>query len=135
MKALFSQLKPRHLTCRLEPDSTEMSALPFLPLVLGPVEPLSLERAPFELGRLKPPVGILQIPDKIPYQISRRHCNLLLQKKGLLISDTSRLGTVVDGITIGATKGSADSITVGKGEHSIILGLQSSVFRFKVVVA
>lgn len=118
----------------IEPDSPEMCELIKLPIVIENEEPFYLDRAPLETSRMKEPTGALLIPDKIPYQISRRHCSLMPTKKGLKIADSSRLGTLVDGTLLCATKGGLYAMTIRAGEHKLVLGPPSSHFRFKLVV-
>jgi len=48
----------------------------------------------------------LGLPDREPFRISRRHCMLVRDRQGIAVVDaTSRLGTVVNGVRIGAGSG------------------------------
>ena len=76
-------------------------------------QPHSIEHFPYTIERCGEVGGRalvldkrLGLPDREPFRISRRHCVLVRDTQGLAVVDsTSRLGTIVNGVRIGAGSG------------------------------
>jgi CRP-like cAMP-binding protein len=118
-----------------------------LRLVSAPETPpprvdMIIPQVPFSIGRLTGlsrsadvPARRLSIPDKVPYQISRQHCEIIRTEQGLTVQDTeSHLGTIVNGVQIGKEFPSTEAL-LKKGSNFLILGGRHSHFRFILELA
>lgn len=92
---------------------------------------------PFTIGRmiLPPPPDLvptrsLGLPDREPYQISQRHCQIVRLKDGVAVVDQgSERGTEVNGVRIGKAFESQE-VLLNTGRNTIQLGGPESHYRF-----
>jgi hypothetical protein len=92
---------------------------------------------PFRVGRM--PIkgeptpteeNDLAFEDSKPFNLSRRHFAIEQSRRGLIVRDCgSHLGTVVNGVRIGATAGVNIAI-LQNGDNQIIAGSERSPYRF-----
>jgi CRP-like cAMP-binding protein len=114
-----------------------------------PVEGVDIESFPYRVGRAPtdPATEILsfnelEVEDRKPFHVSPTHFALDLTGSDVVVRDRgSRLGTVVNGVGIGAA-GKTDVAVLQNGDNEIIAGSLRTLrkdteprFRFKVVVA
>ena len=98
-------------------------------------------KIPFRIGRAYADTGAavfarndLSVSDSPPYQVSRNHCEIDYGDQGLIVRDRgSTLGTVVNNTAIGAD---ADAFfcPLHEGENLLLLGTESSPYRYLVTV-
>jgi hypothetical protein len=76
----------------------------------------------------------LGLPDREPFRISRRHCVLVRDRQGIAVVDaTSRLGTVVNGVRIGAGSGRRRA-ALKPGANEISVGGSGTPYVFNLVL-
>ena len=120
----FANLLERPLTPRA-------GRTPLLHLRSDPASPvpsvdLALDRLPFRIGRQTSSDRLvscdLALPDSIPHQISRIHCEIDASKEGPFVRDCgSSLGTYVNGLPIGTGR-RHDRAQLRPGNNRLILG-------------
>lgn len=96
---------------------------------------------PFHFGRRGELAGSesttsnqLLVADRSPYCVSRKHCVLGSNADGVFIEDhTSKLGTVVNGIEIGANSRET-RVRLSVGENTLVLGGADSQVSFILTV-
>lgn len=102
---------------------------------------LHIDNLPFRVGRKSikgekvPTEGNdLEFDDDKPFNLSRRHFTIEQTRRGLLVRDCgSHLGTLVNGVRIGATAGINIAI-LQAGENVIVAGGDHSPYRFLLQV-
>jgi len=101
-----------------------------------PVTPLTIDRFPFKIGRITNDPLVhndLSIPDQPPLQISRHHVGIIKEGNQIGVYDRgSHLGALVDGKRIGGKHGPPGPEFFQGPEGLLILGTDSSPFKFKV---
>ncbi|MDQ6953485.1 MAG: cyclic nucleotide-binding domain-containing protein [Mariprofundaceae bacterium] len=105
---------------------------------LGGLEELPIDSFPFRIGRWGQKEkslwfgckeeNDLNIHDVPPYGLSRHHCRLEKKKKGVILIDTSRLGTWVDDVIVNG------QVSLDVGIHTISFGASYGVFSFELIV-
>ncbi len=101
-----------------------------------PIEhfPYAIERCGEVGGRALVLDKRLGLPDREPFRISRRHCVLVRDKQGLAVVDaTSRLGTIVNGVRIGAGSGRR-RVALKPGANEISVGGSGTPYVFNLVL-
>ncbi len=103
-------------------------------------ERIVIDRLPFSVGRRscegEAPGGErndLALWDERPYNLSRRHFVLGTSEEGVIIRDSSRLGTYINGIHIWGWS-SRRWAPLEPGENEIVAGSDTSPFRFIVTL-
>ena len=104
-------------------------------------QPHSIEHFPYAIerggevgGRALVLDKRLGLPDREPFRISRRHCVLVRDTQGLAVVDsTSRLGTIVNGVRIGAGSGRRRA-TLKPGANEIAVGGSGTPYVFNLVL-
>lgn len=127
-------LEQASLSVRVDADSEEMCNQTVLN---GRV----IKHFPFLFGRRGDIAGgdgsinnQLLVADRSPYRVSRKHCFLQSRADAIYVEDTmSRLGTIVNGISIGG-KSRENRAKLSPGENTLILGGPDSQVRFKLLV-
>lgn len=77
----------------------------------------------------------LALPDHRPYSVSRGHCLIERTADGYFVRDCgSRLGTIVNGIPLGADAPDT-SAPLNRGENRLILGTEEGHHEYLVTVA
>lgn len=126
------------------------SALPFRVLLTVadprieancPQQAVEITKFPYRIGREEhrsvPSVfstNDFVLHDEQPYQVSRNHCSIECEGQHLFIRDRgSMVGTIVNGHSIGAGTNSLTA-DLAPGENTLILGVESSPFRFGIEV-
>jgi hypothetical protein len=97
---------------------------------------------PFQFGRRGELAGSessssnqLLVADRSPYRVSRKHCVIDSNADGVFIHDqTSKLGTVVNGIEIGG-QSLETRVRLSVGENTLVLGGSDSQVSFILTVA
>lgn len=106
-----------------------------------PAAGIAVPVLPYLVGRLaapdedvsRQPVGLF-LPDRRPYRLSRRHFAIIRREGRFWILDgASRLGTVVNGQSIGRKCG-RDAIPLQAGDNAIVAGGTGSEYAFRIVV-
>src|SRR5207247_6426737 len=96
--------------------------------------PYAIERCGEVGGRALVLDKRLGLPDREPFRISRRHCVLVRDTQGLAVVDsTSRLGTIVNGVRIGAGSGRRRA-TLKPGANEIAVGGSGTPYVFNLVL-
>lgn len=105
---------------------------------LGDLEHFLIDTFPFRIGRWgkkektlwfgSKEENDLDIHDILPYGLSKHHCRLEKRKKGIVLIDTSRLGTWVDDVIVDG------QVSLNVGIHSISFGASDGVFAFELTV-
>lgn len=119
---------------QLLPDSEETNAQSAL-------QARALKHFPFMIGRRGEIAGVglfaenrLLISDRSPYRVSRSHCQIELKGDKFYVRDnSSRLGTIVNGVSIGGSNRER-SAELKPGENALVLGIPNSEIRFKLIV-
>ncbi len=103
-----------------------------------PQNPLPIRKFPFRIGRKSnDPLAHndLNIPDSIPFQVSRHHVALVNQGGHIGVMDRgSTLGASVDGQRLGGKYGHPGPVFLGAAGGTLILGEEESPFRFQLIV-
>ena len=103
-----------------------------------PQNPLPIRKFPFRIGRQSnDPLAHndLNIPDSIPFQVSRHHVALISQGGHIGVMDRgSTLGAIVDGQRLGGKHGHPGLVFLGAAGGTLILGDEESPFRFQLIV-
>jgi len=102
---------------------------------------LTLSSFPYKIGRASKHVhkdvlidNDLYIPDVHPYNISRNHVSINQEGQHYFVVDRgSSMGTIVNHTQLGS-KGKIFRIALQSGENTLILGQDSSPFRFSVTI-
>jgi hypothetical protein len=101
-----------------------------------PVERLRIDAFPFRIGRSDPEVrNDLAIADELPWQVSRRHVEIVERDGRIGILDLgSRLGCLVDGRRFpGSGEGRGVALLPASG-GTLVLGGEGSPYRYEVVI-
>ena len=103
-----------------------------------PQNPLPIRKFPFRIGRKSnDPLAHndLNIPDSVPFQVSRHHVALVNQGGHIGVMDRgSTLGAIVDGQRLGGKHGHPGLVFLGAAGGTLILGTEESPFRFQLIV-
>ena len=103
-----------------------------------PQNPLPIRKFPFRIGRKSnDPLAHndLNIPDSVPFQVSRHHVALVNQGGHIGVMDRgSTLGAIVDGQRLGGKHGQPGLVFLGTAGGTLILGTEESPFRFQLIV-
>ncbi len=76
----------------------------------------------------------LKIPDREPVHVSRNHCMIVcVDTRCFLIDCGSRLGTIVNGIVVGAGTDTT-RVELRAGDNEVVLGSSPSPYRYRVAV-
>jgi CRP-like cAMP-binding protein len=108
--------------------------------VLPGRRPATIDHFPYRIGRLALPEdpfseNELSIPDTSPWWVSRSHCALAqVDDRCFLIDRGSRLGTLVDGKTLGGGR-QPGRVELKPGAHEVRIGGALTPFRFRFVVS
>ncbi len=102
---------------------------------------VTLTRFPFKIGRETQHRyddifvdNDLYLSDEMPYNISRNHMSINFYRDQYYILDRgSSLGTIVNGVSIGG-KSSNFKRELKKGENIVVLGAETSPYKFKIIV-
>jgi CRP-like cAMP-binding protein len=112
----------------LTPDATKV-----LPTI-----PFRITKFPFRIGRRSADPLVnndLSIPDSVPMQISRHHLAFVEEGGRIGVLDRgSRMGSWVDGMQLGGQGGYAGTIFFTAPEATLVLGDQTSPFKFRVSI-
>jgi pSer/pThr/pTyr-binding forkhead associated (FHA) protein len=83
---------------------------------------------------MEPPDCLIAQP--YPYTVSRRHCEIERLPDGVIIRDlNSRLGTIVNGERLRVFHGQYSQVSLGEGEHTLVLGKSDGQVGFRVIVS
>lgn len=103
-----------------------------------PREPFVIDKFPFRIGRQShnPLVhNDLELSDSVPWQISRHHVALVVEGARVGIVDRgSHLGCAVDDRRLGGETGDPGPQFLRGSEGMLVLGNESSPFRFRMLV-
>lgn len=106
----------------------------------APAVALGIDKLPFLMGRASAVADTpfssnhLNVPDEMPFQVSRHHCAIEQRGRQLVVRDRgSTVGTRVNGKPIGVRFGVVEAPLV-VGTNEIVLGGESSPHRFEVTV-
>jgi len=103
---------------------------------------VAVSRFPFRIGRAgrSGDGGVfsskidLEVEDHSPFQVSRVHCDIVSEEGCFFVRDKgSRLGTIVNGRTIGTDQGMLTA-ALGRESNTVVLGLPRSPHRLTVIV-
>ena len=100
---------------------------------------VSVNRFPFRIGRKTAVVDPLSqnelaVRDHEPYQVSLNHCALVrLGRRYFLIDRGSRLGTIVNGVTIGGRE-RAGCVELTDWTNEVALGDAGTPYRFRLTI-
>lgn len=98
---------------------------------------VTVDRFPYRIGRLShDPLSRndLAIPDREPFYVSRNHCMIVcVDSRCFLIDRGSRLGTIVNGTTLGAGT-RTNRVELRDGDNEVVLGDPESPYRLRVAV-
>jgi hypothetical protein len=107
-----------------------------------PDEGLRVTRFPLRIGRAAAAherealdLNDLWLLDEKPYNVSRNHCEILVDREGPLVSDRgSHLGCIVNDAPIGgrALMGHARLV---RGDNVLVVGARMSPYQFRVTVS
>jgi len=100
-----------------------------------------IRKFPFRIGREMDHEGLsgfgrvdLALPDHRPYSVSRGHCLIERNGDGFMVRDCgSRLGTIVNGVPLGAESTETIAPLVA-GENRLILGTEEGHHEYLVTV-
>ena len=98
-----------------------------------------MKRFPFSIGRKTDGLDPLSrnelgLRDQEPYQISLNHCALVrLGQRYFLIDRGSRLGTLVNGVTIGGRE-RAGCVELKDWTNEVALGDAGTPYRFRLTI-
>lgn len=159
LNTVFERLREASaMIARLQKDDTAVTSVPELELLDVPVKtgavvlkgstpeaaqalprnPLPIRKFPFRIGRQSnDPLAHndLDIPDSIPFQVSRHHVALVNQNGHIGVMDRgSTLGAIVDGQRLGGKHGHPGLVFLGAAGGTLILGDEESPFRFQLIV-
>lgn len=103
---------------------------------------VSIQEFPFRIGRAahgdrntESAQNDLDLLDREPFQVSRKHCLIELEGESFYVRDNgSSLGTIVNGSPIGVKHASL-SARLNPGKNTIILGAVRSPFRFVIEIS
>jgi hypothetical protein len=102
---------------------------------------LIINEFPITLGREVPEdssvsaKGFFQVKDRRPYCISPEQFSLKVNRGQICITDeNSKLGTIVDGETLGGSASGKKSILLAPGKHEIQLGGVNSPIVFSLEI-
>jgi hypothetical protein len=126
---------PEHETISI--SSTERSAA-FHPRGLN----VKVSKFPFRIGRAMDHEGLsgfgrvdLALPDHRPYSVSRGHCLIERKGDGYFVRDCgSRLGTIVNGIPLGA-EATETAAQLNPGENRIIVGTEGGRHEYVITLS
>ena len=116
------------------------SSKPEITQVVG-AKPISIKYFPFLVGRetsklseaMSPPVK-LAVPDKEPFQMSRRHFTIEQEGDNIIVRDYgSHNGTIVNGFMLGGGSKTFRAV-LSPGKNDIIAGTFISNFWFTCLV-
>lgn len=110
---------------------------PLVPTRQGPSTAIEITKFPYRIGREEhrsvPSVFSTNdyvLKDEQPYQVSRNHCSIECEGDHLFVRDRgSMVGTIVNGVQLGAGQNHLTA-DLAPGENTLILGVESSPFRF-----
>lgn len=110
-------------------------------LAAGHREEAEVTELPFRIGRAFGDAGValfakndLSITDEPPYHISRNHCEIDVDRDGVVLRDRgSTLGTIVNGAAIGIHEGTIQAV-LKQGENAVILGSEDSCHRLLITL-
>lgn len=102
---------------------------------------VTLNRFPFKIGRATQHRhddifvdNDLYLPDEIPYNVSRNHMSINFYRDQFYVLDRgSSLGTYVNDTQLGGRTNNF-KCELKKGENIVILGAESSPYKFKLIV-
>ena len=102
---------------------------------------MKIKKFPFKIGRETTQKSHdifidndLYLPDSPPFNVSRNHMSInYLNGKFYVLDRGSSLGTIVNGTKIGGGVSSFKA-NLKKGENIIILGGETSPFKFKIII-
>ncbi len=78
----------------------------------------------------------LLIAQEEPFSVSRVHCSIEVEGEQVVVRDMrSRLGTLVNGERLGGPMARKFLITLGRGEHQLVLGSRKGGLRLRLTVA
>lgn len=76
----------------------------------------------------------LSLPDTKPYNVSTSHLSITpLNDKFYIVDSGSRLGTIVNGVTVGGPLGRRTA-ALEQYENELIIGTKASPYRFKIII-
>jgi CRP-like cAMP-binding protein len=103
-----------------------------------PENPYRIREFPFRIGRKSNDPfahNDLTIPDSIPYQISRHHIIIIVEKNLIGVMDRgSTLGAMVDGKRFGGSLKDPGPLFFKGDTGVLVLGTDDSPFRYRVVI-
>jgi len=137
--AASSKVSTPQLSSRQPEVTATLSGLtPQATHALGGLERMPITSFPFRIGRWGEKKKIfwlgskeendLDIHDVPPYGISKHHCRLEKKKGGIVLVDSSRLGTWVDDVMVDG------QVRLGAGVHTLHFGATYGVFAFELMV-
>ncbi len=114
---------------------------PQVPTRQGEPAAIEVTKFPFRIGREEhrsvPSVFSTNdyvLKDEQPYQVSRNHCSIECEGDHLFVRDRgSMVGTIVNGISLGAGQNCLTA-DLTPGENTLVLGVDTSPFRFVIEV-
>jgi pSer/pThr/pTyr-binding forkhead associated (FHA) protein len=100
---------------------------------------LPIKKFPFRIGRESNDDPLahndLNIPDSVPFQVSRHHVTLVNHGGHIGVMDRGNtLGAIVDGQPLGGKHGDPSLVYLGVTGGTLILGTEESPFRFQLIV-
>ncbi len=106
-----------------------------------PDDGLLVTRFPLRIGRVTEAherevldLNDLWLLDSKPYNVSRNHCEIQVDRNGPLVCDRgSHLGCIVNDVRIGGPA-VTDFARLELGENVVILGVRMSQYQFRVTV-
>lgn len=103
-----------------------------------PVTPFPIDKFPFRIGRATQDPLVhndLMLTDVLPPQLSRHHVAIINYAGNIGVADRgSYLGALVDNRRLGGLDGSPGPLFFSGSEGLLVLGEDTSPFRFKVVL-
>jgi CRP/FNR family cyclic AMP-dependent transcriptional regulator len=103
-----------------------------------PKVPFEITKFPFRIGRRSSDALVsndLSIPDSVPMQVSRHHLAFVKENGRIGVSDRgSRMGSRVDEKQLGGDGGYTGTIFFTGAETTLVLGDQTSPFKFRVSI-
>ncbi len=124
------------LAVRIEPDSPQMKAQSVLKAcsVNGRYFTFG-RRSSRRYSRTETDLPDHRIANEYPYTVSRLHCEIERIEGQVIIRDlNSRFGTVVNGHRLLSAEESPAEISLGVGEHSLVLGRSRGDVRFRLII-
>ncbi len=141
---LFQKFKDKYLSHKsVSVDNFEVHITPVAPYLLNQMPPkgILVKHFPFRIGRLPLPNEKTVVPNQLnicdiqPFQLSRSHLVIDIEKDNILVlHDTSRFGTIVNGAKIGGLLKQKKAY-LRLGENEVIVGEQNSDFVFNIIVS